>query len=183
MKEIEHLSLFNPPEGTHAVVIPVLGEVWPKKPYTYTTPMKTGYAKLAKMIWKKIDINVGVLQQTRGVTPHPLTVLDDKNKIRLPGKKGAKGHSQWKPLRYHLITLPTRRFKETALDSEYLSAQVHAMTKLFDGRIPWLNDTMQVVMPQLCDEGMPWSDIRKFVEIWLPGDRWVVISGKEGTIT
>ncbi len=179
MRELEHEDLFKPPEGVRIVVIPCCGEYWQKPPATMYTPMKEGYAKLAKVKWKKIHINLGVLHWRMGVTPHPLTAEKTigKNKVKriyMPGKQKSQ-----LPLRYHLVSLPTRKYASEAINVDFLCQKIHELTKLCDGRIPWLAEG-DVVLPQISDpvHNKTWFNFKGYVEPWLHDDRFIIISGK-----
>lgn len=180
MRELEHKNLFKPPKGARVVVIPVCGEYRPRG-RTMVTPMRGPYAELAITHFRALAVNVGILQWHMGVTPHPLT-CEDRGQIKIPGKK--KG-----VLRYHLVTLPTRQFDKTPISVEYLSNSLRQLRSLCDDKIWWLKEG-DVILPQICDdlsipgaEDHDWSYFKSYVETWLPGDRYVVISGKPGAWT
>jgi hypothetical protein len=175
MREVEHESLFTPPEGTRAVVIPVVGEYRPKPPDTYVTPMEFGYARLARAKWKNIGINVGIMQWNVGFDPHPITLGGDNGRINLPGK-----HGNALPPKYHLISLPTRITEAQPIDIDYLTGRLRRLTFICD-ELPWLKEGT-IVLPQICDVDRPWEYFKPYVEPWL-SDRFVVISGRKGTIT
>jgi hypothetical protein len=176
MRELEHQDLFKPPKGTRAVVVPVAAEYWPKG-QTMMTPMNSGYALIARTKWTQLPIVLGILHWQRGANPHPLTAEDD-GKIRIPGK----GKQVFAPP-FHLISLPTRTYKENDVTVDYLCKQLRALAFLCDGRIPWLASG-DVVLPQL-DDGpdRPWSFFKRYAELYLPDERFVVVSGKVGTKT
>jgi len=177
MRELDHADLFKPPEGTTAVVIPVSAEFWAKPPATYYTPMKTGYAKVALAKWKRLHINIGVLHWRMGATPHPLTGSKDKRRVFFPGKH------EGLPPSFHLISFPTRKYVAERMSVEYLCHQLRSLKLLCDGRIPWLKEGT-IVLPQFCDgEDRPWAYWQPHVTNWLADDRFLVISGKQGTIT
>jgi hypothetical protein len=176
MRELIHQHLFIPPPGVKVVVIPVCGESWPKPPAAMKTPMETGYAYVARTKWKNIEINVGILQWKMGVTPHPLTAGDDKGRIFFPGKQKSL------PLKYHLVTLPTRKFREEAITIDFLCQKLRELAALVNDRIPWLKEG-DVALPQICDKDKPWSYWKPYAELYLRDNRFIVISGKEGTVT
>lgn len=180
MRELEHADLFKPPQGTRAIVVPCAGEYWDKPPATKYTPMTYGYAKLAKIKFKNIHIAVGILQWRVGVTPHPLTIeytIDKKKRIKMAGKQGNL------PLRYHVVTLPTRHFAGQPIEIDFLVSKLRELVSLCDDRIPWLAKG-DIVLPQISDpdHGKLWSDFRRYVIDWLP-ERYVVISGKKDLAT
>lgn len=198
MREVIHQHLFDPPRGTKAVVVPCCGEFWDHKLTKYT-PMDVGYAYLAKARWKNLHICIGILQWRMGVTPHPLTAtngLEADGRIYVPGK-----NKTYLPNKYHLISLPTRKFKEERITVDFLCKQIRALRKLCE-EIPWLK-TGDIILPQICDgPDKPWAYWKPLIEPYLAPDRpkpklhvddpdpdpialdrFVFISGKEGTIT
>jgi hypothetical protein len=110
-----------------------------------------------------------------GVTPHPLTVPGRHGRPRLPGKQKAL------PLSYHLVTLPTRKYRDQPIKGDELAISVRALAALCDEKIEWLKEG-NIVMPQICDEERSWEKLRDYVAPYL-SDRYIVVSGKEGTIT
>lgn len=176
MRELVHDQLFDPPKGARAIVIPCLGESWDKGK-TKTSPMDTGYAFIARTKWPKLHVNLGIFNWQMGAKPHPLTGdFDGTGKVQMPG--GAKGL----PPKYHMVSLPTRRYKEEPINVDFLCQQLRALALLCDGRIRWLAEG-DIYLPQICDgPERPWEHWRRYAELYLP-DRFVVISGKVGTTT
>jgi len=178
MKELEHATLFNPPEGTDVVVVPVIGHSEPKA-QTFCTPMKGTYAKLALKLWPKIDLNLGISHRLIGISPHPITYPDPKksDRITIPGKGKYP-----RAFKFHIVSLPTRLHYEEPLSVDYVATQLRGLVRLIGNpKTPWLNGA-KVVLPQLCDKDLPWSKLKRHAEIWLSDD-YTVISGREGAYT
>lgn len=193
MIEIEHENLFKPPPETSIVIIPCCGEYWDKPPATKVTPMREGYAALAKTRYKSLPVNLGVLHWRMGTTPHPLTTVkfiarkgpDGKpthgRRIHLPGKS-----KMALPLQHHLVSLPTRRYEDQPIDVDFLCSKLRELDSLVMRRIEYLAVTTgKIVLPQIADpkHGKTWADFRDLVAPWLASDRYTVISGKEGLST
>lgn len=169
MREIEHSELFTPPAGTRVIVVPTVGETWPRG-QTYATPMDSGYAQIARRKWPLIDINLGILQWQLGARATCLT-REHNGHPMIPGKRTTA-----LPPKYHIVTLPVRRFKDGPLSLDWICAKARELVRLCDEDLPWLN-TGDVVLPQLTDlHEFDWPRIRRHVEAYLP-DRYVVISG------
>lgn len=176
MREFEHEQLFDPPKGTRAIVIPVSGEIHDKGK-TLATPMDDGYAKIARSRWVDLPIVVAVLMRQRGAMPHPLT-SGFNDKVQLIGKSRARVL----PPKFHLISLPLRPIRALPLKVDYVCQKIRELAQLVDGRISWLKEGT-IVLPQICDgPDRPWEYWKTFVGPYLD-DRFLVISGKKGTVT
>lgn len=145
------------------------------------TPMTGHYASVLKSKWSAIATNVGILHWKMGVTPHSLTAGDEKGRVWLPGKHRTAKTVALMP-KFHLVTLPTRKFDTEPINVDFLCQKLRELRMLCDDRIPWLKEG-NVLLPQISDVDRPWSFWKPYVELWLPGDRYIVISGKEGVRT
>ena len=184
MIELKHADLFRPPPETRVVVVPCSGETWPgKKAGQVYTPLKEGYGLelRTRMRFSAAPSNLGGRQNFVGVTPIWLTAERTTQKgtktIYMPGN-----HNSPLPLRYHIVSLPTRKFAVEPINVEFLCTQLRALVTLCDGK-PELAAGL-VVLPQIADpaHGKLWADFRPYGQLWLP-ERFVVITGKEGTAT
>jgi hypothetical protein len=172
MRELEHANLWDPPPGTRAVVIPVVG--WHETAgQTWVTPMNYGYAAAAKARWSGLPVAVGVHNARIGSLPHPLT-LDVEGRPRLPGK-----HARLVLPKYHLVSLPVRRAEGVPMELEYLSMALHHLHNLCE-HLPQGEHLREgtIVLPQLQDAACPWPRWKNLMELWLPEERYVVISGQ-----
>lgn len=171
MRELAHKHLFDPPEGTCAVVVPVPGTAAQDTQGKWKTPCRAGYAKAAALRWPGLAEVVGTLHHHRGVTPHSLT-------IEREGKIGFPRLAPTALPKFHIISLPVRMADGIEISSDWLSHQFRALALLCDGRVPWLASGL-IVCPQIRDEseGRGWAHWRKFADIWLSDDRFVFVDG------
>lgn len=172
MKEQEHADLFAPPKGVRIIVVPCIGEHWDKGA-TKQTPMDEGYAYIARTKWRALPIVLGVLQWQFGAKPQPLTQEVD-GKMRWVGR-----HAGALPPKYHLVSLPTRRYAAESVNVDFLCTKLRELSLLCEN-ISWLR-TGLICLPQICAE-QPWDYYRKYAEPYL-SDRFTVITGKVGTRT
>jgi len=180
MIEMEHKpGLFNPPEGTTAIVIPCSGEVG------QNATMGTGFALQAKKHWPSVARNVGlqflgVGRIAHSVTRPYITVSQPGGYIGMPVGGGMPGT----PLPYHVISLPIRMWEVAPIEDSALTGVIRSLVKLCRGdreEIWWLTKG-KIVMPQLNDfvakPRRTWADLKKVVEPWLDDDRFIIIHNR-----
>jgi hypothetical protein len=169
MIEIEDKDLFNPPEGTTAIVIPCAGEVGDN------ATMGMGYALQAKHKWPPLARALGYFILKFGVRTCPLTYEDDNGKIGIQGGDEIR-------LKYHIIGFPTRKLEKTPLEPDLIVQSARRLRNLATELAPLREG--KIVKPALYDpqHKVEWAKIKVAVGDLLADDRFVILTNN-GTPT
>ena len=176
MIEIDHKpGLFDPPEGTTAIVIPCSAEVGAN------ATMSLGFALQAAKKWPTLARNTGFMFLNVGRIAHSITrpyITHDcpDGYIGMPQGGGQPGL----PLPYHVLVLPIRPWDAAKMDDDYIIGAVRTLKDLCDGKreeIWWLKEG-NIIIPQFWERTKPWSKIKPLIEPWLTNDRYVILKNK-----